>query len=182
MACPNTSTWYINSFYRPCIYDDGDDDNDDDDDDDTNGDDSDDDSGHGGNDDDDNDDDDDSDDDDDDDYDDDDDDDDYTQSVRTCRCARVRYVCHRTCRNSWFERDYNISNLCDNKKDQIPLFQPSPMWSLYHHHSHDRLWIIECCTYDNPVNSGSLSTYVLQLEANLKYVLSQLLKLSKWTV
>ncbi len=48
----------------------------------------------------------------------------YTQGFRICRCTNVHYVWPRKGRNSWFERDYNINNLCDNKNDKFHCFHP----------------------------------------------------------
>ncbi len=48
----------------------------------------------------------------------------YTQAFKTCRCANVHYVCPRTGKNSWFQSDHNISNLCDNKNVKFHCFNP----------------------------------------------------------
>ncbi len=48
----------------------------------------------------------------------------YTQTFKTCRCANVQHVCPKTGRNSLFESDYNISNLCDNKNVKLHCVNP----------------------------------------------------------
>ncbi len=46
----------------------------------------------------------------------------YIQAFKTCGCINLCYVCPRKARNNWFESDYNISNLCDNKNVKFHCF------------------------------------------------------------
>ncbi len=48
----------------------------------------------------------------------------YIHAFKTCRCTNMHYACPWNAKNNWFESDYNINILCDNKNVKFHCFNP----------------------------------------------------------